>query len=137
MVDNNNQDEYQRSEIKPPWRVSQKGAVWCPWQNIPDDISSQLKMEHGFKMTIGGFSYYVRENEDGSYIVFRNTSRNSRAGSTKGPMYRVSEIQMLPIEEANKLLASSNNQFELVGIDPIKVIDQQFFVALGKKEKVG
>ena len=50
-------------------------------------------------------------------------------------MYRVSQIQILPIEEANKLLDS--NQFELVGTDPIKVIGDKAYVVLGKKEKVG
>jgi hypothetical protein len=82
MVDNNNQ------EIEPPWKRAQSGSVWCKWQNLPDDISSQLKMEYRFEKTIGGFSYYVKENEDGSYIVFRNTPRNHRDGSTKRPMYR-------------------------------------------------
>jgi hypothetical protein len=87
-------------------------------------------MENGFTRTIDSHSYRVKRNEDESYIVFRNTPRNA---SAKRPEYRVSEIRVLPIEEANKLLAS--DQYELVGIDPIKVIGQQFFVALGKKEK--
>jgi hypothetical protein len=130
MVYNDNQ------EIEPPWKKAQSGAVWCKWQNLPNDISSQLKMENGFKKTIDDYSYYLKSNDDGSNIVFRNTPRNHRDGSTNRPTYRVSQIQILPIEEANKVLAS-NDQFELVGIDPIKLIDQQFFVALGKKEKVG
>lgn len=130
MVDNNNQ------EIEPPWRRAQSGAVWCKWQNVPNDISSQLKMENGFTKTIDDYSYYVKRNEDGSYIVFRNTPRNHRDGSTKRPEYRdYTEFQVLPLEEANKLLASGN--YKPVGTDPIKVIGQQFFVVLGKKEKVG
>ena len=44
------------------------------------------------------------------------------------------EILALPLEEANKLLASGS--YEPVGTDPIKIIDHQFFVVLGKKEKV-
>lgn len=130
MVDNTNQ------EIEPPWRRAQNGAVWCKWQNVPNDISSQLKMENGFTKTIDDYSYYVKRNEDGSYIVFRNTPRNHRDGSTKRPEYRdYTEFQVLPLEEANKLLASGN--YKPVGTDPIKVIGQQFFVVLGKKEKVG
>jgi hypothetical protein len=131
MVDNNDQG------VEPPWRRAQSGAIWCKSPNVPNDISSQLKMENRFTKTIGNFSYVVRQNEDGSYIVFRNPPRDYRDASTRRPVYRVSEIQILPLEEANKLLASGSNQFELVGTDPIKVINQQFFVALGKKEKVG
>jgi hypothetical protein len=41
----------------------------------------------------------------------------------------------LPIDEANKLLAF-NNQFDLVGTDPIKVVKDQFFAIVGKKEKI-
>lgn len=125
MVDNN---ENRRSDVEEPWRVSPKGAVWCKWQHVPNGIRSHLKMDNGFAKTIDSYSYRVKRNEAESYIVFRNTPRNHRDASTKRPEHRVSGIQILPIEEANKLLAS--NQFELVGIDPIKVIDQQFFVAL-------
>lgn len=130
MVDNSNQ------EVKPPFRMSGKGAVYCKWEDLPNDISSQLKKENGFTTPIGNFSYYVRENPDGSYIVFRNLPGNYRYASTRmsvGGPYR--EFQVFPLEEANKLLASSN-EFEPVGTDPVKVIDHQFFVVLGKKEKV-
>jgi hypothetical protein len=46
------------------------------------------------------------------------------------------EILVLPLEEANELLASSNDQFELIVIKVvvIKVIGHQFFDVLGKKE---
>jgi hypothetical protein len=133
----NNKDEYQTSEVVPPWRVSEKGAVYCKWENVPNDISSQLKMENGCTKTIDDYSYYVKGNEDGTYIVFKNTPRNHRYGFAKRPDKVYTEIQILPIQEANKLLAGSGNQFELIGTDPIKVINQQFFVALGKKVKVG
>jgi len=129
MTDNNNQD------VEPPWRLSQKGAVWCKSQDLPNDISSQLKIENGFTKTVGGFSYRVIRNEDGSHIVFRNTPRNYRDASSRRPVDRVyRELQALPLEEANKLLASGS--YEPVGTDPIKIIDHQFFVVLGKKENV-
>ena len=111
--------------------MSEKGAVYCKWENLPNDISSQLRMENRFTKTIGNFSYYVRENPDGSYIVFRNLPGNYRDASARRPVDRVyREIQVLPLEEANKLLANSN-QFEFV---TVKVVGQQFFVVLGKKE---
>jgi len=106
MVDNYNQD------AEPPWTRAQSGAVWCKWQNLPNDISSKLKMENGFTRTIDDFSYRVKRNDDGSHIVFRNPPRNYRNASTRRPVDRVyREIQVLPLEEANKLLANSN-QFE-------------------------
>src|SRR5215469_7293446 len=127
MVDNNNQ------HVQPPWRKAQSGAVWCKYPDLPDDISSQLKMEHGFEKPIGGFSYHVIRNDDGSHIVFRNPPRNYRDASTRRPVDRVyREILALPLEEANKLLASGS--YEPVGTDPVKIIDHQFFVVLGKKE---
>ena len=125
MVGNNNQ------ELEPPWRIAQSGAVWCKWQDVPNDISSQLKMENGFTKTVGDFSYRVKRNDDGSHIVFRNPSRNYRDESARRPVDRVyREIQVLPLEEANKLVASGS--YEPVGTDPIKIIDHQFFVVLGK-----
>lgn len=120
-----------------PWKVSQSGsgAVYCMWQNLPNDISAQLKMEDGFTKTIGDFSYRVKRNENGSWIVYRNPPRNSRDAYTRRPVDRwYREILALPLEEANKLLPSG--EFEPVGPDPVKVIDHQFFVVLGKKEKV-
>jgi len=88
-------------------------------------------LENGFTKPIGHHTFYVRRYENGSDIVFRNPPRNH-----KTPVYRISEIQIKPLEEANKLLAVSD-QFELVGIDPIKVVKEHFFAVLGKKEKVG
>jgi hypothetical protein len=120
----NNKDEYQTSEVVPPWRVSEKGAVYCKWENVPNDISSQLKMENGCTKTIDDYSYYVKGNEDGTYIVFKNTPRNHRYGFAKRPDKVYTAV-------------STSCQFELIGTDRIKVINQQFFVALGKKVKVG
>ena len=134
---NNNQTESEKSPngVEAPWVVSKKGAVYCMWQNIPDDIKSKLKMENDFKRMIGKFSYLVRRNGDGNCIVFRNTLRDHKNGFTKRSRYRLVEIQILPVEQANRLLASST-QYELVGADPVKVLDGQFFAVIGSKEKI-
>jgi hypothetical protein len=50
-------------------------------------------------------------------------------------MYRTVQVQVLPIEQANQLLALTKD-FELVGTDPIKIVNGQFFAVVGKKEKV-
>jgi hypothetical protein len=131
MVDNSNQD------VEPPWKRADSGSVWCPYQNLPDDIRLRLKLENGCKETIDENSYYVKRYENGSDIVFRNPPGNNRYGSTRTSVDGLyTEFQVLPLEEANKLLATSN-EFEPIGTDPVKVIGQQFFVVLGKKEKVG
>ena len=139
MISNNNNNNQAESEkstntVKAPWIVSQKGAVYCKWQNLPDEIRSQLKMENDFKKMIGKFSYHVRRTGDGNCIIFRNTPRDHKYGFTKRSTYRLVEIQILPIEQANKLLATST-QFEVIGKDPIKVINQQFFAVLGRKDQ--
>lgn len=136
-----NHSEQQGFKVEPPWRVSQKGAVYCMWQNLPDSLRTQLKQEHDSEMTIGEFSYRVKSNEDGSCIVFRNVPKDNKNADrswhpfVKRTVYRTVEIQILPIEEANRLLASSN-QFEVIGADPVKVVSNQFFAIIGKKEKV-
>lgn len=142
MSDDNHREQ-QGFKVEPPWIVSQKGAVYCMWQNLPDNIREHLKQEHDFEMMLGEFSYRVKRNGDGSCIVFRNIPRdnnNKNASrrwqpSVKEPAYRTVEIQILPVEEANKLLASSN-QFDVIGTDPVKVVNEQFFAIVGKKEKV-
>jgi hypothetical protein len=140
-MSNDNHSEHQGFTVELPWRVSQKGAVYCMWQNLPDNVRTQLKQEHDFEMMIGEFSYHVKRNGDGSCIVFRNIAKDNKNGYrswqpfVKRPVYRTVEIQILPVEEANKLLASSN-QFEVIGADPVKVVNEQFFAIVGKKEKV-
>ena len=39
--------------VETPWRQSQKGSVYCLWENLPDDdVKSQLKQEDRFQKTI-------------------------------------------------------------------------------------
>jgi hypothetical protein len=125
--------------IQPPWKQSKKGSVYCIWGSIPADIKSQLKQEDRFEITLEEYHYTVKRNEDGAYIVFRSTKDEYESGKTqhyfKRPIYRMAEVEVLPIEDANKLLRA-NNQYELVGTDPIKVVKDQFFAIVGKKEKI-
>jgi hypothetical protein len=124
MADNNYQD------VEPPWKRADTGSIWCKYQDLPDDIRSKLKLEDGSTETIDEHSYHLKRYDTGD-VVFRNPSRIYKAS-----VHRISEIKIKPVEEANRLLANNSDQFELVGMDPIKVINGQFFVALGKKEKV-
>jgi hypothetical protein len=140
---NNSQAPSIITSVQAPWRLSQKGSIYCRWGALPDDIKSQLKQEDRYQITLGEDHYTVKRNEDGGFIVFRNTKAEHEARRQqqqqqqyygKRPIYRTVQVQILPIEEANRLLAIKD--FELVGTDPIKIVDGQFFAVVGKKEKV-
>jgi hypothetical protein len=127
--------------LQAPWRQSQKGSIYCRWESLPQDIKSQLQQEDRYQMTIGEDHYTVKKNEDGSFIVFKNTKAEHEARrqhqffGKRSTTYRTVEIQILPIEQANQLLAIAK-EFELVGTDPIKIVNEQFFAVIGKKEKM-
>jgi hypothetical protein len=67
-------------------------------------------------------------DSNNNYPIWKNVMR------VGDRVYR--EILVLPLEEANELLPSSNDQFELIVIKVVvvKVIGLQFFAVLGKKE---
>ena len=128
--------------VQAPWRLSQKGSIYCKWGSLPDDIKLQLKQEDRYQITVGEHHYTVKGTEDGGFIVFRNTKAEYEAKRQqqqqsygKRPIYRTVQVQILPIEETNRLLAITKG-FELVGTDPIKIVNGQFFAVVGKKEKV-
>jgi hypothetical protein len=123
--------------VQPPWKQSAKGSVYCLWASLPEEIKSQLKQEDKFESTAGEFHYSVRKNEDGSFIVFRRTKEEHEARQKqyfKKQIYRVVELLVLPIEEANILIAA-NKEYELVGNDPVKVLNGQFYAIVGKKQR--
>ena len=138
---NNSQASSIITSVQAPWRLSQKGSIYCRWGSLPDDIKSQLKQEDKYQITLGEDHYTVKRNEDGGFIVFRNRKTEYEARRQqqqqyygKRPIYRTVQVQILPIEQANQFLAIKD--FELVGTDPIKIVDRQFFAVVGKKEKV-
>jgi hypothetical protein len=138
---NNSQASSIITSVQAPWRLSQKGSIYCRWGSLPDDIKSQLKQEDRYQITLGEDHYTVKRNEDGGFIVFRNTKAEYEARRQqqqqyygKRPIYRIVQVQILPIEQANQFLAIKD--FELVGTDPIKIVNGQFFAVVGKKEKI-
>jgi hypothetical protein len=131
------------TSVQAPWRQSQKGSIYCRWGNLPEDIKSQLKQEDRYGITQGEDHYTVKRNEDGSFIVFKNTKAEYEARRQqqqqqqyfgKRSIYRTIQVQILPIEQANQLLALTKD-FELVGTDPIKILNGQFFAVVGKKQR--
>ena len=120
------------SEVRRPWKCSANGAVYCNWEDLTDDIRALLKTEDGFKVALGEFHYFVRKYGDSSVVVFRNKQQKRFFSGCKKNNYQVvNEIRVIPIVEANKLLADS--EYEVVGSDPVKVVNGHFFVVIGKK----
>lgn len=123
--------------VDAPWKQSARGSVYCMWGSLPDDIKSQLRQEDKFGITSGDFHYSVKQNQDGGFIVFRNTKEEYESRSKQQLFrkiaYRTVEIQALPIAEANKLLAAAQD-YELVGVDPVKILNGELLVVIGRKE---
>ena len=129
------------TSVQAPWRQSQKGSIYCRWGNLPEDIKSQVKQEDRYEITLGEDHYTVKQNEDGSFIVFKNTKAEHEARRQqqqqyfgKRSIYRTIQVQVLPIEQANQLLALTKD-FELVGTDPIKIVNGQFFAVVGNRQR--
>ena len=127
------------TSVQAPWRQSQKGSIYCRWGNLPEDIKSQLKQEDRYQITLGEDHYTVKRNEDGTFIVFKNTkaeyeARKQQQYYGKRSIYRTVQVQIVPIEEANRFLAIK--EFELVGADPIKIVNGEFFAVIGRKQTV-
>jgi hypothetical protein len=127
----------QTSTIESSWRQSVKGSIYCMWGNLPDDLKSQLRQQDKFGITIGEFHYNVKQNQDGGFVIFRNTKTeyetNKQQFLNKNSL-RIVEIKAIQIEQANKLLDTAEG-YELIGDDPIKVVNGEFFVIIGKKVK--
>lgn len=124
-------------EVQAPWKTSAKGSVYCLWANLPEEMKSQLKQQDKFESTIGEFHYYIKKNADGSFIVFRRTKEENEARQKqyfKKPVYRIVELLVLPIQETNTLIAT-NKEYEVIGNDPVKVLNGQFYVIVGKKQR--
>lgn len=120
----------------PPWKQSAKGSVYCMWENLPSDILSQLQQEDRFGTDIGGFHYNVKRNDNGGYIVFRHTVeeyQENRRQFFRNSAYRISEVQALPLDQANQLLATEKG-VELIGTDPVKVLNGQMYLIIGRKK---
>ena len=75
------------TSVQAPWRLSQKGSIYCRWESLPDDIKSQLKQEDRYQITLGEEHYTVKRNQDGGFIVFRNTKAEYEARKTVAAIF--------------------------------------------------
>jgi hypothetical protein len=125
------------TSVEPPWRLSAKGSIYCMWGNLQDDLKSQLQQQDKFGITIGDYHYNVKQNQDGGFVVFRNTKTEydtNRQQFFNKNSQRTVEIKAIQIEQANRLLDTTEG-YELIGNDPIKVVNGEFFAIIGKKVK--
>ena len=124
--------------VQLPWKQSAKGSVYCLWANLSEEIKSQLNQQDKFESTVGEFHYSIRKSQDGSFIVFRRTKEEDEARQKqyffRKPIPRIIELLVLPIQEANALI-TANKEYELIGNDPVKVLNGQFFVIVGRKQR--
>jgi radical SAM superfamily enzyme len=105
------------------------------WENLPNDIISQLQKEDRFGIEFEGFHYNVRRNDNGGFIVFRNIVEEYNANRRqffRNSVHRIVEVQVLPIEQANNMLATVED-VELIGTDPVKVLNGELYLVIGRK----
>jgi hypothetical protein len=118
--------------VEPPWRQSAKGSIYCMWPSLPENIKTQLSQEDRFAITLGQFHYHVKGNDDGSFVVFRSTTEEYETNKRKYFRNKLVEVKALPLEQANRLL-SSVDDIELIGADPVKIINGEVHLIIGRK----
>lgn len=68
------------NNIESPWKISPKGACWCWYDEILDqELLSLLKPEDGFKLEKNDCNYSVKVNDNGSIVVFKKATNNTRS----------------------------------------------------------
>lgn len=109
--------------------------------DLQEDIRSQLPRENKFTATIAGYRYTVK-NYDGRWLVFRrnldkNVDKVKSSCSYKNYPSRISEIKIMPLNEVNGYLRSNNStencKYQIFGSDPIKVINNEAYVVMVKR----
>jgi hypothetical protein len=120
------------TSVEPPWRLSAKGSTYCTWPSLPEDIKPQLNQQDRFGITLGQYHYNVKRNDDGTFVVFRSTAEEYEANKRKYSKNRLVEVQALPIEQANKLISTADD-IELIGTDPVKIVNGEVYLIIGRK----
>lgn len=88
-----------------------------------------------FYAEINENNQFVRRHKCPKWNVYSN-NRHTGPGKLQHNEQAqiVDEIQVLPLDEANKLLSiEDTKEYELVGSDPVKVVHDEFFIVIGKK----
>jgi hypothetical protein len=117
------------------WKTSMNSSQYCRWDELREPDKSQLKQEDKFTKKIDGYRYTVKDY-DGKWLVFRRNLEDVKAfngykNSTNSSS--ISEIKVVPLNEANGYLRSENHEYHIFGNDPVKVIKDEIFVVMSKR----
>ncbi len=120
----------------PQWIQSQNGSEFCPFSDLSEDIRSQLRQEDKYTTTIYGFRYTVKNYED-KWLVFRrnismNTVKTTPAQRHMVHVNNIHEIKIMPLSKANAYLSTGNQEYQIFGSDPVKIINNEPCVVMAK-----
>jgi hypothetical protein len=124
-----------------PWKESRNDSEYCRLDDLQEEIRSQLRQENKFTTTIADFRYTVK-NYEGRWLVFRrnldkNAGKVKSSYGYKNYSSRISEIKIIPLNEANGYLQINNStencEYQIFGSDPIKVINNEVYVVMVKR----
>jgi hypothetical protein len=120
----------------PQWIQSQNGSEFCPFDDLSEELRSNIRQEDKYTTTIHGFRYTVKDYE-GKWLVFRrnvsmNTVRTNQAHPYIVQVNNVREIKIMPLSEANEYLLSKDQEYQIFGCDPVKIINNEPFVIMAK-----
>jgi hypothetical protein len=118
------------------WIQSQNGSEFCHIIDLTEDISSQLRQEDKFTTTIDGFRYTVKDY-DGKWLVFRRNISMNKVKTPQAQRYiihvnNIQEIKIMPLNEANAYLSIKNQEYQIFGNDPVKIINNEPCVIMAK-----
>lgn len=114
------------------WKSSQNGSEFCQFNDLLDEIRSQLQQEDKYSTTIDGFRYTVKDY-DGKWLVFRrNVAKTPQAKHYMIHANNIDEIKIMPLNEANEYLLNKNQEFQIFGSDPVKIINDETYVVMAK-----
>jgi hypothetical protein len=119
-----------------PWKSSQNGSDFCQFNDLSYETRSQLQQEDKYTNTIDGFRYTVKDY-DGKWLVFRRNISMNKVKITQARRYMVHannihEIKIMPLSEANAYLSTANQEYQIFGSDPVKIINNEPCVVMAK-----
>jgi hypothetical protein len=120
----------------PQWIQSQNGSEFCQIGYVFEDIKSQLRQLDKYSTTIDGFRYTVKDY-DGKWLVFRRNISTNNVKTIQAQNYiiqvnNIHEIKIMTMSEANTYLSIKNQEYQIFGNDPVKIINNEPCVIMAK-----
>lgn len=125
--------EYNQS---PQWKQSNNGSEYCSIDDLTEEVRSQVRQEDKYTTTINSFRYTVKDY-DGKWLVFRRNISMNNVKTTQTQRYivhanNIHEIKIMTLSEANAYLSIENQEYQLFGSDPVKIINNEVCVVMAK-----